>query len=155
MVNHPHQHKEYSTEMVTQPTVISISMIEAAYARIQTAQEASEPTIISPAMIEAAYARIQADQEEQELDTRNHPTSQIRFLAAQRGGFEAPAQPWTITMIDEIVHTVDFPFCGDESCPCYYHREPRPQKKRRSHNLFTIAYGQDLPLNGNRPFRIL
>lgn len=100
-----------------------------------------------------------------DADERPRITPATRKRLADKGlQFPVPDGRLSVVMMDEIVHTLDFPICGDETCICYqleYERacaESNAKKKRtrKSKTLVSATYevpGDLAPIN--QGFRLM
>ena len=87
------------------------------------------------------------------VDDRTKLSDATRKRLADKGlQFPVPSGPLTVVMMDEIVHTEQFPICDDPECICYqleYERTcaegdaKKKQRTRKSKTLVSRTY--DVP----------
>ena len=100
------------------------------------------------------------------LDDRVKLSSATRARLTAKGlQFPVPSNPLIVVMMDDIIHTIDFPICGDETCICNkleYERsltESKTSKPRRRRKTLVARTYEPSPRGalgpGNQGFRLM
>src|SRR5882724_122813 len=129
---------------------------------VECSQEGKTYMLITPEMVQMAHERVA----EKEQDTRVKLSDVRKAYMKERGlSFPVPANPLTVILVDDFMHTVAIPTCDDPGCICYalerdlaaqeLHKVKRPRRQRK---VMSSGYQNECntaALNGNLPFQFM